>query len=388
MALVQPGVALARHEPAPHPPRLLDRVRDAIRTRRYSPRTEEAYCAWIRRFILFHGRRHPRDLGPTDVEAFLTHLATDQHVSASTQNQALAAILFLYTHVLALPLAQHVDFTRAKRPERLPAVLTPTEVSALLDRMTGVPRLMASLLYGAGFRLLECAELRVKDLDLERREIVVRDGKGRKDRITMLPLRLVPELRDHLTATPRPALRRSRGRRRLGGAPRCPGPEVSECRPGVALAMGLPGHATLPRPGDRPASQASSARDGAPARCPRGGSRRGSIEARELPHPVSLLRHAPPGSRLRHPHDPGAPRPPRREHDNDLHPRPEPRRPGSPEPPRRPFRSAAVGRPIDVRPKPPRRVTQARRAAPGRAVRRALHRRPPAPWKGCDRRRC
>ncbi|MCC6552397.1 MAG: integron integrase [Polyangiaceae bacterium] len=188
-------------EPAPRPPRLLDRVRDAIRTRRYSPRTEEAYSAWIRRFVLFHGRRHPRDLGPADVEAFLTHLATERHVSASTQNQALAAILFLYTHVLDLPLARHVDFTRAKRPERLPAVLTPNEVSALLDRMTGVPRLMASLLYGAGLRLLECAELRVKDLDLERREILVRDGKGRKDRITMLPLRLVSPLRDHLTAT-------------------------------------------------------------------------------------------------------------------------------------------------------------------------------------------
>ncbi|WP_437912461.1 phage integrase N-terminal SAM-like domain-containing protein [Sorangium sp. So ce302] len=128
-----------------------------------------------------HDRRHPRDLGPAHVEAFLTHLATDQHVSASTQNQALAAILFLYTHVLAPPLARHVDFTRAKRPARLPAVRTQAEVSALLDRMTGVPLLLASLLYGAGLRLLEYAELRVKDLDLERHEILVRDGKGRRD---------------------------------------------------------------------------------------------------------------------------------------------------------------------------------------------------------------
>ncbi|CAN96276.1 pseudogene [Sorangium cellulosum So ce56] len=116
------------------------------------------------------------------VEAFLTHLATDRHVSASTQNQAVAAIRFLYTHVLALPRAQHVDFTRAKRPAGLPAVLTQAEASALLDRMTGVPLLWASRLYGAGIRLLECTELRVKNLDLEHREILVRDSKGRKDR--------------------------------------------------------------------------------------------------------------------------------------------------------------------------------------------------------------
>ncbi|WP_437554767.1 phage integrase N-terminal SAM-like domain-containing protein [Sorangium sp. So ce367] len=140
-----------------NPPRLLERVREAIRTRRYSPRTEEAYCAWIRRFIPVHERRHPCDLDPAHVEAFLTHLVSDQPVYASTQNQALAAILFLYTNVLALPLAQHDDVTRAKRPARFLAVLTPSEVRALLDRMTGVPRRMASVLYGADLRPLECA---------------------------------------------------------------------------------------------------------------------------------------------------------------------------------------------------------------------------------------
>ncbi|APR78831.1 Integron integrase IntIPac [Minicystis rosea] len=179
-------------------PRLLDRVREVIRARHYSPRTAEAYCTWIRRFVLFHGRRHPRELGAPEVEAFLSHLANEQHVSASTQNQALAALLFLYTHVLVAPLAELGGFTRAKRPLRVPVVLTPLEVSALLDRMTGPPALMAALLYGAGLRLLECARLRVKDVDFERLEITVRDGKGRKDRVTMLPQRLVGPLRKHV----------------------------------------------------------------------------------------------------------------------------------------------------------------------------------------------
>jgi integron integrase len=185
-------------EASAQPPRLMDRIRDALRVRRYSPRTEKAYCGWIRRYILFHSRRHPRDLGPEAIEAFLTHLATEGRVSASTQNQALAAILFLYVRVLERPQEWLGSFVRAKRPERLPVVLTPAEVMAVLDRMSGLPRLMATLLYGSGLRLLECACLRVKDLDFERREVLVRDGKGQKDRITMLPFRLVEPLRAHL----------------------------------------------------------------------------------------------------------------------------------------------------------------------------------------------
>ena len=180
------------------PPRLLDRVREAIRARGDSPRTAEAYCAWTRRFCVFHDLRHPRELGAVEIEAFLSHLANEQHVSASTQNQALAALLFLYARVLSVPLGRLADFTRARRPQRVPAVLTQDEVAAVLDRMKGVPALMASLLYGAGLRLLECARLRAKDLDFERREIVVRDGKGRKDRITMLPERTVRPLDVHL----------------------------------------------------------------------------------------------------------------------------------------------------------------------------------------------
>ena len=187
-----------RSSPAGQPPCLLDRVRETIRARGYSPRTAEAYCAWIRRFVLFHGRRHPRDLGPPEIEAFLSHLANEQHVAPSTQNQALAALLFLYVQVLAVPLARLGDFTRAKRPHRVPNVLTPGEVAAVLNQMSGVPALMASLLYGAGLRLLECAHLRAKDLDFERLELVVRDGKGRRDRLTMLPEGMVDPLRAYL----------------------------------------------------------------------------------------------------------------------------------------------------------------------------------------------
>ena len=185
--------------PAASPPRLLECVRAAIRTRGYNPRTTDTYCTWVRRFCVFHELRHPRELGPPEIEALLSHLANEQHVSASTQNQALAALLFLYTHVLSLPLQRLGDFTRAKRPHRVPNVLTPAETAAVLEEMTGVPALMAGLLHGAGLRLLECAHLRVKDLDFERLEIVVRDGKGRRDRTTMLPERLADPLRAHLT---------------------------------------------------------------------------------------------------------------------------------------------------------------------------------------------
>lgn len=181
------------------PPRLLDRVRDAIRMRHFSRRTEKAYVAWIRRFIVFHGKRHPDQMGAQEVAAFLTALATGGRVGASTQNQAFSALLFLYRAVLKRELQGLADVPRAKRPVRLPVVLSQREVAALLDAMQGTPALMAALLYGAGLRLLECARLRVKDLDLARGEITVRDGKGQKDRITMLPARLVEPLRRQLS---------------------------------------------------------------------------------------------------------------------------------------------------------------------------------------------
>jgi len=172
-------------------------VREATRLRHYSERTEQAYVAWIRRFIVFHGKRHPRELGETEVTSFLSSLAAAGS-SASTQNQALSAILFLYGAVLGQRLGWMNDIVRARRPVRLPVVLSRDEVASLLSRLRGVVWLMAALLYGAGLRLLECSELRVKDLDFDRGELVVRDGKGGKDRVTMLPAALRGPLREHL----------------------------------------------------------------------------------------------------------------------------------------------------------------------------------------------
>lgn len=179
-------------------PRLLDQVRDVIRTRHYSIRTEESYLQWVRRFILFNGKRHPVDMGAPEVEAFLTHLAVERNVAASTQSQALSAILFLYRDVLAVDLPWLDGVTRAKKPRRLPVVLTPDEVARVLAQMEGTPALMARMLYGSGLRLMECVRLRVKDIDFERREILVREAKGNKDRVTMLSQSLVEPLQRHL----------------------------------------------------------------------------------------------------------------------------------------------------------------------------------------------
>lgn len=180
------------------PPRLLERVRQEIRSRHYSPRTERAYVGWIKRFIFFHGVRHPKEMGEPQISRFLAHLATEKKVSASTQNQAFSALLFLYREVLGRRLRGLELTARAKRPSRLPVVLTPDEVAAVLSLMRGTPAFMASLLYGSGLRLLECCRLRVKDLGFRRREITVRDGKGRKDRVTLLPASAVPRLEAHL----------------------------------------------------------------------------------------------------------------------------------------------------------------------------------------------
>jgi integron integrase len=180
------------------PLRLLDQVRDLIRIRHYSIRTEHAYLQWIRRFILFHGKRHPRDLGATELTAFLSDLAIRRNVSASTQNQALHAILFLYRDVLKINLPWLSEVQRAKRPQHLPVVFTRDEMKALLAQLEGTPWLMAALTYGGGLRLLECLRLRVKDIDFQYRQLVIRDAKGQKDRVTMLPSSLVDPLRTHL----------------------------------------------------------------------------------------------------------------------------------------------------------------------------------------------
>ena len=178
--------------------RLIDRFRAAIRTRHYSRRTEKSYWMWIRWFIFFHGKRHPGDMGATEVTAFLSYLATDRNVAAATQNQALSALLFLYKAVLERDLPWLGDVVRAKRPVRLPTVLTEDEVRSLLARLRGVHWLVASLLYGAGLRQIECLMLRVKDVNFAYRQILIRDAKGSKDRVAPLPEALVQPLQQHL----------------------------------------------------------------------------------------------------------------------------------------------------------------------------------------------
>lgn len=181
------------------PPKLLDRVRTAVRVRHYSRRTEEAYVTWIRRFILFNGKRHPSAMGADEVNRFLSMLATERHVSASTQTQALCAILFLYRHVLEDSLPWLEDIVRARRSTHLPVVLSVDEVRRILTIMEGVPGTVARLLYGSGLRLLEALMLRVKDVDFDRGQITVRDPKWKRDRVTMLPRAVAAELYEQLT---------------------------------------------------------------------------------------------------------------------------------------------------------------------------------------------
>jgi integron integrase len=183
---------------APPAPRLIDRVRAAIRSRHYSRRTEKAYWFWIRYFILHNNKRRPAEMGAGEVMAFLSWLATERNVAAATQNQALAALLFLYKVVLDRDLPWFDDLARAKRPVRLPVVLSAAEVRKLLEQLDGVTWMMGSLLYGAGLRLQECLMLRVKDVDFAYRQVLVRDGKGGKDRVTMLPEGVLQPLQAHL----------------------------------------------------------------------------------------------------------------------------------------------------------------------------------------------
>lgn len=181
------------------PPKLLDQVRDKLRVKHYSIRTEQTYLGWIKRYIYFHGKRHPKDMGAEEIEAFLTHLAVAGNVSASTQNLAKSSLLFLYREVLEIQLPWLDNITQAKAPKRLPVVLTVSEVQNVLSRLNGTHLLIASLLYGGGMRLMEAVRLRVKDVDFARHEIIVREGKGFKDRVTMLPETVVAPLKAHLS---------------------------------------------------------------------------------------------------------------------------------------------------------------------------------------------
>ena len=178
--------------------KFLDQLRDILRAKHYSYSTEQTYVGWVRRYILFHNKRHPQDMGEKEVEDFLTHLAVVENVSASTQNQALCALVFTYRYLLKQPLSESIDAVRAKRPKRLPVVLTVSEVRSLLQKMNGIPLLVAQLLYGSGLRLMEGLRLRVKDVDFEQQQIMVRDAKGYQDRITLLPASVVDALKTHL----------------------------------------------------------------------------------------------------------------------------------------------------------------------------------------------
>jgi integron integrase len=189
---------LSDKSPTTKSPKLLDQVRDKLRVKHYAIRTETTYVDWIKRYIYFHDKTHPKDLGAQDVEAFLTHLAVAGRVSASTQNQAKSAILFLYREVLEIQLPWLDNVTQAKAPKKLPVVLTVAEVQSVLSRLSGSHLLIASLLYGGGMRLMEAVRLRVKDVEFTRHEIIVREGKGFKDRVTMLPEAVVAHLKAHL----------------------------------------------------------------------------------------------------------------------------------------------------------------------------------------------
>ena len=180
------------------PKKLLEQVSDAIRIKHYSLRTEKTYIEWIKRYIIFHKKQHPKDMGAEEIQAFLTHLASDKTVSASTQNQALSAILFLYRHVIKKDIDLPTNLFRAQKSKTLPTVLTHQEAMTVISKMAGIPQLMTKILYGSGIRLMECLRLRVKDIDFGNHQIIVRDGKGEDDRATILPDSIIPSLENHL----------------------------------------------------------------------------------------------------------------------------------------------------------------------------------------------
>ena len=181
------------------PPKLIDQYRQTLRAKHYSHRTEETYIKWVRQYIRFHEMRHPREMNVTEIGSFVTHLAVEKNIAASTQNQALSAILFLYRQVLNIPLDEtKLNFVRPNKPKRVPTVLSKSEAKAVLEKMDGLYQIMGQLMYGSGLRLMECVRLRIKDLDFSNRQIIVREGKGDNDRITTFPDALLEPLRIHL----------------------------------------------------------------------------------------------------------------------------------------------------------------------------------------------
>lgn len=308
--------------PAPRPG-LLAAMREHLRLKHYSIRTERSYVSWIKRYIHFHDKRHPRDMGKVEIEAFLTSLAVDRNVAAATQNQALSALLFLYREVLDISLPWLDDVVRAKRPARLPVVLTRNEVAKLRAEIRDPQiSLIVDLLYGAGLRLMEAVRLRVKDVELERAEVLVRDGKGGKDRITMLPGRLVEIVRAQLAlarSVHDTDLRAGHGRVWLPHA-------LATKYPGAATAFAW--QYVFPA-----ARLSIDPRSGAPGRHHvdekqvQRAVKRARRQTRHAAHTASFLCDPPARIGLRHPHSPGAVGALGCEDDDDLHPRSEPRWP-------------------------------------------------------------
>ncbi len=315
---------------SPNPPKLLDQVVAKIRFKHYSRRTELSYTHWIKRFILFHGKRHPKEMGALEIEAFLSALATDRNVSASTQNLALSSLLFLYKEVLAIDLPWLDNITPAKKPKRLPTVLSEAEVKRLLGCMEGVSGLVARLLYGTGMRLMEGLRLRVKDVDFDRREILVRDGKGAKDRVTMLPESLAPVLKEHLAR-----------RRVIFDADVAAGkadvwlPDALERKyPNASREWAWQFVFVASNVSTDPVSGVIRKHHQDEKMIQRHVAKAAKMAGIAKPVSPHVLRHsfATAGERLRHPHGAGAARAFRCFHDDDLHSRLEQGRPGCGEP--------------------------------------------------------
>ena len=317
---MKPGAPLLRSV------RLLDQLRERIRYKHYSLRTEESYLYWVRCFVRWHKLRHPRDMGAPEIEGFLAMLATERHVSAATHNQALSALLFLYREVLDIDVPWLANISRPSSPKRIPSVLTQSEVAAVLDRLAPDIALLGRLLYGTGMRLMEGLRLRIKDVDFDRRVIVVREGKGGKDRVVMLPRSLEADLKSQVKAA-RCQWEVDRQAQRCGVAvPHALGAKY----PGLGSRWGwfwvFPVAHAVHQPAQRRPASAPPVRGAAATRPEaRGGCGR-HRQAGFRPHAAPQLRHAPAAGRHRHPHGAGTAGPQRREHDHDLHPRAEDRR--------------------------------------------------------------
>jgi hypothetical protein len=320
-ASLRPEASSGDSLPPLRAPRLLDQLRERARLLHYSLRTEQAYVHWCRAFIRYYGLRHPAQMGGPEVEAFLTWLVSDRQLSASTHRQALSALLFLYGKVLGVQLPWMRDVGRPRIKQRLPVVLSQEEVSAILRGLEGEERLFAQVLYGTGMRLTEGLRLRVKDLDFAHQAIVVRHGKGGKDRILMLPQSLIPALRGQLSRSRALCVKDVQDwSGRCGDAGRT-GAQVPSRRFFMALVLGVSPGRSLGRPTDRRGAQAPHVRPDLPASIQAGGEGFRCDQAGDAAHPSPCVRHPPAAIGLRHPNCPGSAGSCRRGHHDDLHPR-------------------------------------------------------------------